>query len=172
MPTVVQDERIIRVQYGTKTWEFISVSVSDYWIRSVDERFSEGQLWTTVGFSMTAPRFVTIKILRLCYSLCYHTCLAFSLSNGKVQNILLHVQLVPKSTTQLEDWYQQFIWSRSPNTSNFQDYSIFLSLPPEFSIKSFSGKVLLSRLNIIKTQVIPHFPSAARWNTLGSQDVF
>ena len=81
MPTVVKDERIIRVQYGTKTWEFISVSVSDYWIRSVDERFSEGQLWTTVGFSMTAPRFVTIKILRLCYSLCCHICLAFSLGD-------------------------------------------------------------------------------------------
>ena len=54
--------------------------------------------------------------------------------NGEVQNILLHVQLVPKSTIQL-----QFIWSRCPNTSNFQDYSLFLSLPPEFSIKSFSG---------------------------------
>ena len=56
-----------------------------------------------------------------------------SVSNGEVQNILLHIQLVPKSSTQL-----QFIWSRSPNTSNFQD-SLFLSLPPEFSIKSFSG---------------------------------
>ena len=63
IPTDVQaeSERTVRAHYRTETWGLISVSVSKYWIRSVDERFSEGLLWTTVGFSMTAPRFVTIK---------------------------------------------------------------------------------------------------------------